>query len=68
MTTNYYYLYKSCLQNIPFVAYIHVTTEIITFKCGSIDSIVITNHPMFISPPNDNTCQDNNTIYSWAIF
>ena len=53
---------------MPLVACIHLTTEIMVFKCGSIDSIVITNHPMVISPPNDNTCHGNNTIYSWALF
>ncbi len=53
---------------MPFVAYIHLTTGIMLFKCGIIESIVITNHPMVISPPNDIICHGNITIYNWALF
>ena len=53
---------------MPLVACIHLTTEIMAFKCCSIESIVITHHSMVITPSNDNTCQGNNTIYSKALF
>ena len=53
---------------MPLVDCIHLTTEIMTFKCCAIESIVITHHPMVVTPSNGNTCHGNNTIYNCALF
>ena len=61
-------IYKWCIQSIPLIACIHLTTGIMIFKRSSIASIVNFNHLMVITPPNDNTCHGKFTIYFLILF